>query len=86
MHRRGDCADRGNNIRSQFGPGTALAMLRSSHVFQVTPHIVDRLVYRDIDSLVVKVSKFIHQIHLSTFLQEFGLVVLQPQKVNTFHL
>ena len=32
--------------------------------------------YRDKDSLVVKVSKFIHQILLSTFLQEFGLVFL----------
>ena len=48
-------------------------------MLQVIPHIFLPFypVYRDMDSLVVKVSKFIHQILLSTFLQEFGLVFLQ---------
>ena len=41
MHRHRDCAERENHIGSQFGPGiAALAVLSSSHVFQVIPNIV----------------------------------------------
>ena len=81
MHRRRDCADRGlqNHIISQFGPGVAaLAVLMSSHMLQTIPHIVGPVPSVPRHGLTgCQSKKLTHQILLSTFLQEFGLVFLQ---------